>query len=479
MSATLGTLLQSDPALLLKALQAELTQRRNENKLPNYNPYPKQAEFHAAGKAYRERLLMAGNQLGKTWSASYETAMHLTGRYPDWWDGRVIDRAVVGWAASVTSEGTRDTSQRLLLGRPDQLGTGAIPKNAIKGKPSSKRGVADAVDTVIVKHGGGGDVQAGESILTFKSYDQGREKFQGETLDFVWLDEEPDIDIYTESLTRTNATGGMVMLTFTPLLGMSEVVSRFLIDKMPGTHITTMTIDDVDHYTPEQRIAIINSYPAHERDARTKGIPIMGSGLVFPIDENTLRWEATSLPGFPRIVGIDFGWDHPTAAVWLAWDRDSDVVYVTDCYRVSEQTPLIHSSAIKARGDWIPVAWPHDGLQHDKGSGEQLAEIYRKHGLKMLPERATFPDGSNGLEAGVTMMLERMQTGQLRIASHLTDLFEELRLYHRKDGLIVKVRDDLISALRYGLMMLRYAKTKPKPEVRQNRINVGDNRAGY
>jgi phage terminase large subunit-like protein len=460
-------------------MELELQTRRNENKLTSYRPYPKQAEFHAAGVGFRERLLMAGNQLGKTWSASYETAMHLTGRYPDWWQGRVFDHPIVSWAAGVTSEGTRDTVQRLLLGRPEQLGTGAIPKSAIKGKPSAKRGVADAVDTVVVRFGGGGDVQAGESSLTFKSYDQGREKFQGETLNLVWLDEEPGIDIYTESLTRTNATGGMVMLTFTPLLGMSEVVTRFLIDKVPGTHVTTMTIDDVDHYTPEQRIAIINSYPAHEREARTKGVPIMGSGRVFPIEESLIRWEAASLPGMVKIVGMDFGWDHPTAAVWLTWDRDSDVVYVTDTYRVSEQTPLIHSAAIKARGDWIPVAWPHDGLQHDKGSGEQLAEMYRKHGLKMLPERATFPDGSNGLEAGVAEMMERMQTGRLRVASHLTDWFEEFRLYHRKDGLIVKVRDDLMSATRYGLMMLRFARSKPTNQVRSNKINVGDNRAGY
>jgi len=424
---------------------------------------------------------MAGNQLGKTWSASYEAAMHLTGRYPDWWEGHTFDSGIIAWAAGVTSEGTRDTVQRLLLGRPEQLGTGAIPKNAIKGKPSAKRGVADAVDTVIVKHGGGGDIQAGESSLTFKSYDQGREKFQGETLNLVWLDEEPPMDIYTESLTRTNATGGKVMLTFTPLLGMSEVVSRFLVEKVDGSHITSMTIDDVDHYTPEQRIAIINSYSAHEREARTMGIPTMGSGRVFPIDEALIRWEASSVAGFPRIVGMDFGWDHPTAAVWLAWDRDADVVYVTDCYRVKEQTPLIHSAAIKSRGDWIPVAWPHDGLQHDKGSGEQLAEMYRKHGLKMLPERATFVDGSNGVEAGIADMMERMQTGRLRVAAHLSDWWEEFRLYHRKDGLIVKVRDDLMSATRYALMMLRFAKTKPKPDdrMRNNRSYVGDNRAGY
>ena len=234
---------------LFELLQ-EKSRRKANNKLRDYRPYSKQAEFHANGALFRERLLMAGNQLGKTWSAGFETAMHLTGRYPDNWQGRVFDKAVAGWAAGVTSEVTRDSVQRVLCGRINAIGTGAIPKDAIKEK-SMKRGVADAIDTMVIRWGGGGDVQAGESLLGFKSYDQGREKFQAETLDFVWLDEEPDADIYSESLTRTNATGGMVYMTFTPLKGMSDVVKRFLMDKVAGSCVTSMTIDDAEHYTPE------------------------------------------------------------------------------------------------------------------------------------------------------------------------------------------------------------------------------------
>jgi phage terminase large subunit-like protein len=264
------------------ALKQELETRQAQNKLARYRPYIKQAEFHAAGKTNRERLLIAGNQLGKTWSAGFESAMHLTGRYPSDWAGRVFGKPVVGWAAGVTSEATRDTVQRVMCGRINAIGTGSIPKDAIKDK-SLKRGVADAIDTVVVRFGGGGDVQAGESLVSFKSYDQGREKFQGETLDFFWPDEEPPDDIYMEGLTRTNATGGIVYMTFTPLQGMSTVVKRFLMDKAPGTHVTTMTIHDAEHYTEAQRQAIIASYPAHERDARTKGIPSLGSGRIFPV----------------------------------------------------------------------------------------------------------------------------------------------------------------------------------------------------
>lgn len=397
--------------------------------------------------------------------------MHLTGRYPDNWQGRVFDKAVAGWAAGVTSEVTRDSVQRVLCGRINAIGTGAIPKDAIKEK-SMKRGVADAIDTMVIRWGGGGDVQAGESLLGFKSYDQGREKFQAETLDFVWLDEEPDADIYSESLTRTNATGGMVYMTFTPLKGMSEVVKRFLIDKMPGTHVTTMTIDDAEHYTPEQRAAIIASYPAHERDARTKGIPTLGSGRIFPVAEETIKVDPFEIPRhWVQICGIDFGWDHPSAAVRIAWDRDNDIIYVTSGHRQKEQTPIMFAATVKPWGDWLPWAWPHDGLQHDKGSGKPLRDQYAAQGLNMLKDKATHPPepgeeegtGGNGVEAGLLDMLDRMQSGRLKVFSNLNDWFEEFRLYHREDGKVVKIDDDLMSATRYAIMMKRFATIKPAP----------------
>ena len=226
--------------------------------------------------------------------------------------------------------------------------------------------------------------------------------------------------------------------------------------------ITRMTIDDAEHYTPEQRAAIIASYPAHEREARTKGIPSLGSGRVFPVAEEELKIKPFAIPpSWVQIVGIDFGWDHPFAASRLAWDRDADTIYVTATYRQKETTPVVHAAAIKAWGDWLPVAWPHDGLQHDKGSGEALAGQYRAQGLKLLPEKATFEDGGNGVEAGVIEMLDRMHTGRWRVFEHLEDWFGEFRLYHRENGRIVKERDDLLSSSRYAMMMRRHAIVRP------------------
>jgi hypothetical protein len=169
---------------------------------------------------------------------------------------------------------------------------------------------------------------------------------------------------------------------------------------------------------------------------------------------------------------LDFGWDHPTAAVKLAWDREADKVYVASAYREREKVPALHAAALKGWGKEMLWAWPHDGLQHDKGSGVQLAEQYRSHGLHLLSEHATFADGSSGVEAGLSQMLERMEAGSFKVFEHLSDWLDEFRLYHRKDGKIVKEYDDLMSATRYALMCLRFAQksahTWNKPLVYSN-----------
>lgn len=432
----------------------------DRNRLADYAPYSKQRDFHAAGAEKRERLFMAGNQLGKTLAGAAEMAMHLTGRYPDWWKGRRFDHPIVAMAGSETGELTRDGVQRLLMGPPSDeaaWGTGFIPYDAIVDR-SRSMGVADALDTVIVRH-----VAGGNSTLLLKSYAQGRKRWQANTVHAVWTDEEPPLDIYTEALTRTNATGGMVMVTFTPLLGMSAVVMRFLQPSeddlgQKDRAVIQMTIDDAEHYTPAERERIKASYPEHEREARTMGIPIMGSGLVFPVSESSITCDPFEIPPhWFQIGGMDFGYDHPFGAARLAWDKDKDIIYVTADFRQAKTTPVLHAAALKPWGEGLPWAWPHDGLQHDKGSGEELAAQYKKQGLKMLADRATFPDGGNGVEAGIMEMLDRMQTGRWKVFRTYQAWLEERRLYHRKDGQIVKLMDDVLSASRYALMMKRKA----------------------
>jgi phage terminase large subunit-like protein len=179
----------------------------------------------SSGKAARERLFMAANRIGKTLCGAAEMSMHLTGLYPDWWDGRRFDKPIRAWAAGLTGESVCDVVQEKLIGPPMRKwdwGTGLIPKHLL-GEVSVARGIADLIDSVSVKH-----ISGGTSDLQFKSYASGREKWQGVGLEVCWMDEESPIDLYFEALTRTNETGGIVYTTFTPILGWSEVVRRFL-----------------------------------------------------------------------------------------------------------------------------------------------------------------------------------------------------------------------------------------------------------
>lgn len=455
------------------------------NKLQDYRPYPKQKLFHDLGATVRERLFMASNQTGKTWAGASETAFHLTGRYPDWWKGRRFNHPTRGIAGSESGELTKRGVQRLLLGNPetpDRWGTGSIPKETIVSTTLSPH-VRNLVSAVVVKHCAGG-----ESVLTMASYDQGRTKWQADTLDFVWFDEEPPEDVYIEGITRTNVSQGPVWITFTPLMGMSAVVRRFYptMTAFPDTAVVHADLNDAEHYTPEQRQRVMDSYPEHERKARAKGIPSMGSGLVFgEVDEDDIRIAPFPIPQhWVQICGLDVGWEHPSAGARLAWDKDNDVIYVIAGYRKKHQTPLVFAGAVKPWGEWIPWAWPPDAKQDGQKFGSDdtrsLAKIYRGHGLSMLPVHAQNEDGTNSVEAGIQEMTERMMTGRWKVFGSVVDWFEEFRTYHRKDGLIVREADDLICASRYAYMMRRFAKVQNKPGMQRqvqpsmpNRNNQG------
>lgn len=227
------------------AILEELERRKSRRKIDSYYPdqgtlrrelYPKHLRFFAGGAEHRERLFLAANRVGKTEGVgAYETTVHLTGQYPRWWNGWRSDRPVRWWAAGKTNETTRDIVQAKLLGPPAWdgqrktfAGTGMVPGDAI-GPVTWKAGLTDLADTVRVKH-----VSGGWSLLGIKSYQQGRGSFEGTEQDGIWLDEEPPLDVYSECLVRTMTTDGRLLLTFTPLDGMSEVVMNFLENgKMP------------------------------------------------------------------------------------------------------------------------------------------------------------------------------------------------------------------------------------------------------
>src|SRR6266540_2025718 len=401
---------QAEAALSrLEALKAQLLA---ENKLQHYVPYLKQAAFHSAGAKYRERLLMAGNQVGKTFAAAMEVAMHGTGLYPDWWRGHRFDRPVQVWACGESNEVVRSSMQKLLLGDP--AGTGCIPKHALL-EVVIARGLGELADLIKVQH-----VSGSISTIALKSYAQGRKRYLNET--------------------------------------------------SPDRHITKMTIDDAAHITPERKAQHIAQYPDYLRDVRLYGVPMVGEGRVFTIPEDKLIVAPFERPKhWTRLGGMDFGFSHYAAFCELWHDRDVDVVYLVRTLRIREATPHQHVEAVRHWG--LKWAWPHDGRNQTlAGAGVPLMRQYESAGLDMMFDHAQFEDGGNSVEAGIQMMIDRMRGGRWKVFKGENDgWLEEYRMFHRKDGLLVKIDDDAISASRYAMMCLRHGEVSIPPRPRMTR----------
>lgn len=462
---------------MLARVRSSLDRRKLFTYYPAKGPlrrelYPKHMRFFAAGLRHRIRMMMAANRIGKTEGCGlYEVTLHMTGKYPQWWRGRRFDRPVRVWVAGDNSKTVREILQVKLLGPWAAFGTGLIPGDDLVDW-KAKAGVAESIDTFSVRH-----VSGGVSTGVFKTYEAGRISFQGSEQDVILLDEEPPVttalEIYSECLTRIMTTGGVVMLTFTPLFGTTKLIKHM---RESRVFEVGATWDDVPHLGAAEKAELWANTPAYMRDARAKGIPQRGSGVVFPVAESTITVEPFLIPQiWPCIGGMDFGWDHPSAAVKIAHDRDSDTLYVVGTYREREKTPLQFAAGVRPWGKWLPWAWPADGLRKDKDprAGKMLAELYREEGLEMLDKPASFSDEKleHSVEDGIMLMLTMMQTGRFKVMSHLTDWFQEFRDYYRENGIIVADGEDLMSATRYAVMMRRHARCKPTRSLDRGKAN--------
>ncbi len=418
--------------------------------------YTQHVKFFEAGGKYRERAFVAANRVGKTDAGSYELTCHLTGEYPKWWTGRKFDRPVTAWVAGTTNTTVRDILQNKLLGRlkkstvrgEDDVvvgrGTGMIPgANILDTRPRS--GIPDAVELIYVKHKTGGT-----SIVQFKSYESGRKSFEGVEQDILWLDEEPELDIYTECLMRTMTNNGIVMLTMTPLMGLSSVVLNFLPSgQLPpdglheGRYVVMCDWDQAPHLTEEAKKELWASIPPYQRDARSKGIPQLGSGQIYPVPESEIVVEPYVIPeNWRKVYGLDVGWKR-TAAVWIAENPvDKTWVAWSEHYQ-GQMEPGVHASSIRARGGKIPGVIDPAARGRTQNDGTQLTQQYRDLGL-------TLTLAKNAVDSGLYEVWQALSGGQLKIFKTLSNLLYEYRVYRRDEkGHIVKENDHLMDALRY------------------------------
>ncbi len=464
----------------LVEIKLEQAERRAYNKIKSYYPdtgplrrelYPKHLEFFRLGATKEERLALAANRIGKTEGmGGYELSLHLTGDYPEWWTGRRFTQAVDTWAAGDTSQTVKEIIQLKLLGKITDIGSGLIPKDKII-KTTRKTGTADAIETIYVKH-----VSGGTSEVTLKSYDQKRHAFQGTKKHVIWLDEEPPLDIYTECLLRTTDTeggkdNGIMMLTFTPLMGMSETVMSFLpggaISNLESTTkaVVTATWDDVPHLSQEVKDKLWAAIPPFQRDARSKGVPQLGSGAIYPVPETDILVDDFEIPThWPRGYAMDVGWNR-TAAGWYALDKDNDILYRTGEHYRGEAEPAVHAQAIKSRGDWMLGVIDPASRGRSQADGQKLYQMYIDLGLKLTTAQ-------NAVESGIYECWQRMSSGRFKVFKSCQNWTYEFRLYRRDEkGRIVKTNDHAMDEMRYFVMSgIENMKTKPvaqkaKPQV--------------
>lgn len=467
---------KQDKIDLLKLLDEK--ERRVESKrlftyYPDIGPlrrelYPKHLEFFEAGKTYRERLALAANRVGKTEGmGGYETTVHLTGLYPKWWPGIKFDEPIDAWAAGDTSETVKDIIQEKLLGPFNKIGTGLIPKDRIV-DITRKMGVPEAVKTIYIRTEFGNHKKGEVSQISLKSYDQKRKSFQGTKKQIIWLDEEPPIDIYGECLLRTMDTSGdaskagLIYLTFTPLKGLSDVVLSFMPGgKLPEEEMGTKKVimatwDDVPHLSQNEKDALWASIPPYQRDARSKGVPQLGSGAIYPVPESDIVVNDFEIPDFwPRFYSMDVGWNR-TSVGWHAIDRENDIVYRYGEHYRGEAEPSVHADAIKSRGSWIPGVIDPAARGRSQKDGQMLLQSYLDLGLDL---QVAF----NGVESGIYEMWQRLSTGRYKVFKSCQNWLGEYRIYRRDEkGKIVKTNDHAMDESRYGIMSgIDRAKTKP------------------
>lgn len=434
----------------------------NANSTWSRNLYKKHLNFFEAGNKYRMRWLSAANRCGKTHGMAYELTLHLTGNYPSWWSGKRFESCNDWWVVGQSSQTVQQILQLELLGEVGEFGTGMIPLDALDFEtlPSaSKAGVS--VSGFKVKH-----VSGGFSTVSFKSVEQGILAFTG-TAKSVWIDEPVPLPIFTECLTRTMTGDNILVVTATPITGLTDSILNFCNGEFKYGEIDShrimmqITWDDVPHLSKDAKDALLNSIPPYQREARSKGIPALGVGAVYPIAESDYTIPPFEIPEhWKRVVGLDVGWN-TTAACWMAINPDTTECYVYSEYLAGELTPHQHAININSRGENIPVAIDPASHGSSQADGQVIFDQFKKLGLDVH-------NAENAREAGLWTTLDMMMNGKLKVFSTCVNLIKNIANMARDDKGKVKNSSTyhIADAFRYVVMTRDIAKTQGKRERR-------------
>ena len=436
--------------------------------------YPKHMELIQTLGSKREAAFFGGNGAGKTTLGAHITTVLATGLYPDWWDdvgGPRFNGPVRIWVAGETKDDVRDITQAKLFGDvakegESAMGTGMIPKSCIE-RIKYTANTNHTVDFANVRH-----VSGRSSVIVVKSYEERRKGFQGQEQHFIWLDEEPSRDIYSECLMRGRKVQGKILLTFTPMLGRTELYEDFNNFEKANAQgasrgMVRCSSATVPHLTDQERREMFAGLRDWERAAREEGFAAAQGGMVYPVPESVyVVHEPKRIPDeWPRCFGFDGGF-HNTAALWGAYEEESDTWHIYSEHKQGEIAIPMHASAIKARGSWIPGTG--DAAATSQLDGKKILTQYRDEGIDLYLADKT-------VDAGIADVLTRLQSGRIKIWASCQMLREELRGYrYDENQKIVKVNDHLCDALRYLIRSGRkYMTTKLRKSIQFPEIAFG------
>jgi len=456
----------------LQDLSISVADDMRYNQLRYFRPFEHQRSFFRTGAADR-RGILAANRIGKTVSTCFETAMHLTGQYPAWWEGYRFDKPIT---CMVAGEGWSQVAlvlQNELLGTQDvkiteNLGTGAIPRDCIVVDTMRNDG-ANCIG-VEIRHKSGSN-----SYLLFANYTQEVRQLQGFKLNLAVFDEQPPDDFFSEIVTRTATTQGKVLCSFTPLKGLNGLVSKFW-NRESGYEYIRVSWDDVPEYDPwgqpfllkETRLQLERDYLPHEREARIAGKPVMGKGAVFQLNNwptyRTGDYNFAQMSNIQRVIALDLGLvNDKTVITLMYWEPFEKTAFLHKqivVQGVEEAVPIQYiNHLLRPEVFGCPIVLPADASTPGRYtmSSNSVRELFEQYELNVLPDPIMNPPDPQGRKTnhksfGINQMRQMLEVGSLMVNENCTHFLSEAQNYFVDEKGRFSDPDDCIDSARYALL---------------------------
>ena len=443
------------------ALERE-QRRRAAEPLRLYNTekvHLKQMEFHRCGS--RNRWVFGGNRSGKTECGAVESVWLALGEHPY----KPNRPDVQGWVVSLTQQVQRDVAQsKILKYLPPRRIADIVMASGRKGAP--EYGI---IDHITVRNAFGG-----LSKIGFKSCDQGREKFQGTSLDFVWFDEEPPFDVYEECRMRVFDRRGYIFGTMTPLKGLTWVYGEIELNERGDPEVWCSHMEWKDNpYLAEEEVENMTSFMSEEeQQSRRFGRFHTGQGLVYPeFDPERHVIEPFSVPSdWQCAVSIDPGLRNPTSCHFYAVDYDGRIYVVGEHYEKGKDIDW-HAERILALAD--SLGWRRDSSgrlralidsaasQRTLAAEKSVAELFAERGISV--NTRVNKDLYSGIQRVKSLFCK--DPPAIFIFKNCVNLIRELKGYWWGEGDVPrKIDDHALDELRYFVMSRPVPSLPPVPE---------------